>query len=450
MLGIQIQTIELVKKGKKLMKVKVEDIGPIQKRLSVEIPADVVSKEFDSAYNELKKGANIKGFRKGKAPRSILERHYGPQVENEVLGKLIKQSLPDALKEANVDLILDPQMDSTSPLKTAEAFSYSAVLDIWPEFEVPKYKGIELEEPLVEVSEKEINEQLEALRRHFATVEGVEEDRPVKKGDLAVIDYTGEINGEPVQGIAEENYYLEVGAGYFNAVFEEKMLGMTRGSERYIEVSYPEDALNAKVAGHTVRFRVVLKAIKERILPELNDDFAKQVSANIKDVEELRNRMRSQLETDKQEAAKSSLRQQFLERLREQVDFPVPDRLVDAKLTQMVDNVIGHLQERGVDLERAGMSEDRLRLKMREEAVAQVKTEMILDKIAEIENIGVDHDQVSEYAKYAESQSQRLGMDKQQLQNAMVQNVLPKLRAKKTMDFLLKQAVVKPASQEVE
>jgi trigger factor len=124
--------------------------------------------------------------------------------------------------------------------------------------------------------------------------------------------------------------------------------------------------------------------------------------------------------------------------------------MVDAKLTQMVDNVIGHLQERGVDLERAGMSEDRLRLKMREEAVAQVKTEMILDKIAEIENIGVDHDQVSEYAKYAESQSQRLGMDKQQLHSAMIQNVLPKLRAKKTMDFLLKQAVVKPASQEVD
>jgi trigger factor len=450
LLGIQIQTIELVKKGKKLMKVKVEDIGPIQKRLSVEIPADVVSREFDSAYNELKRGANIKGFRKGKAPRSILERHYGPQVGNEVLEKLIKQSLPDALKEANVDLVLDPQLDSISPLKTAEAFSYSALLDIWPEFEVPKYKGIELEEPLVEVSEEEIQEQLEALRRHFATVENVEEDRPVKKGDLAVIDYVGEIGGEPVDGIAEENYYLEVGAGYFNSAFEEQMSGMTRGSERYIEVSYPEDALNEKVAGNTVRYKVILKAIKKRMPPELNDDFARQVGADINNVEELRNRMRRQLETDKQEAAKSSLRQQFLEQLREQVDFPVPDRMVDAKLTQMVDNVIGHLQERGVDLERAGMSEDRLRLKMREEAVAQVKTEMILDKIAEIENIGVDHDQVSEYAKYAESQSQRLGMDKQQLHSAMIQNVLPKLRAKKTMDFLLKQAVVKPASQEVD
>jgi len=432
------------------MKVSVEDIGPIQKRLLVEIPADMVSKEFDSAYRQLKKRVNIKGFRKGKAPRSILERHYGPQIESEVLESLIKQSLPEALKEANVELLLDPQLDLTSPLKTAESFSYSALLDLWPEFELPKYKGLELVEPVAEVSEEEIREQLEALRRHFATVESAGEDRPVEKEDLAVIDYAGEIDGEPVDGFSEENYYLEVGAGYFNSVFEEQMLGMTKGVEKSIEVSYPEDALNAKVAGKTVKFKVVLKDIKKRILPELNDDFAKQVGADIKTVEELRDRLRNQLEEDKKKAAKSSLRQQFLEQLREQVDFPVPDKLVDAKLTQMVDNVRGYLQERGVDLERAGISEDRLRTKMREDAVKQVKTEIILDKIAETENIAVDHDEVSEYTKYIEGRSKQLGVDKRQLQNAVVRNVLPKLRTKKTVDFLLKQVVVKPASREID
>lgn len=431
------------------MKVTVEDISPIQKRLSVEIPADVVSREFDSAYNQLKKGANIKGFRKGKAPRSILERHYGTQVESEVREKLIKESLSDALKKANVDLVLDPQLDLTSPLKASEAFSYSALMDLWPEFEVPKYKGLELEEPLAEVSEEEVQEQLEALLRHFATIESLEENRPIEKGDLAVIDYVGKIDSEPVDGLSEENYYLEVGAGYFNSVFEEQLIRMTKDSEKSIEVSYPEDALNAKVAGRTVQFNVLLKDIKKRILPELNDDFAKKLGADIKTVEELRDRLRKQLETDKQKAAKSSLRQQFLEQLRKQVDFPIPERLIDAKLTQMLDNVMGHLQERGMDLERAGMSEERLRAKMREDAVSQVKTEIILDKIAEEENITVDHDEVSEYAKYADSQSQRLGVDKNQLKNAMVQNILPKLRAKKTVDFLLKQAVVKPASQEV-
>jgi trigger factor len=215
-------------------------------------------------------------------------------------------------------------------------------------------------------------------------------------------------------------------------------------------VSYPEDALNSKVAGKTVQFKVVLKDIKKRILPEINDDFAKKIGAHIKTVEDLKNRLADQLKTDKEKAVKNNLIQQFLEQLREQVDFPVPDRLIDAKLTQMVDNVISYLQERGMNLEKAGISEDRLRIKMKEDAIRQVKTEIILDKIAELENIAVDHEEINEYTKYAESQSQRLGMDKKILQTAMVQNVLPKLRAKKTVDYLLKQAIIKPVCREVD
>ena len=430
------------------MKVTVEDIGPIQKHLSVEIPADVVSKELDLAYRELKRDAKIKGFRKGKVPRFILERHYSQKVEDETSKKLIKESLPDALKEANLVLILDPQLDSISPLKPDTAFSYSALLDIWPEFEVPKYKGIELEKPSVEVTEDEVQEQLEALQRHFATLESVEEDRPVRKGDLVIINYSGEIDSKPVDGISEENYYLEVGSGYSNRRFEEQLLGMTKNSEKSFDISYPEDAINAKVAGKTVRYKVLLKDIKKRILSNLDDDFAKKVGVGFDTIEKLKDRLYKQLKEDKEKAVESSLRQQFLERLREQVDFPVPDRMVEAKLTEMVDNVAGHLQERGMDLEKAGISEDRLRIKMREDAVIQVKTEIVLDKIGELENITVDHKEISRYSEYVKNESQRLGVDKNQLQTAVIQNVLPKLRAKRTMDFLMKQAVIKQAPRE--
>ncbi len=430
------------------MKVTVEDIGPIQKHLSVEIPADVVSRELDLAYRDLKRNAKIKGFRKGKVPRPILERHYSQKVEDEILKKLIKESLTDALKEANLVLILDPKLDSVSPLKADTAFSYSALLDLWPEFEVPKYKGIELEKPSVEVSEAEVQEQLEALQRHFATLESIEEDRPVRKGDLVVIDYLGEIDGKPVDGISEENYYLEVGSGYSSRRFEEQLLGMAKGSEKAFDISYDEDAINSKLAGKTVRYKVLLKDIKRRILSNLDDDFAKKVGVGFDTIEKLKDRLYKQLKKDKEKAAESSLRQQFLERLREQVDFPVPERMVEAKLTEMIDNITGHLQERGVDLERAGVSEDRLRMKMREDAVNQVKTEIILDKIAELENITVDHKEISRYSEYAKNESQRLGVDKDQLQTAVIQNVLPKLRAKRTMDLLMKQAVIKPAHQE--
>ena len=430
------------------MKVTVEDIGPIQKHLLVEIPADVVSKELDLAYRELKRDAKIKGFRKGKVPRPILERQYSKKIEDETLKKLIKESLSDAIKEANLVLILDPQLDSISPLKANAAFSYSALLDLWPEFEVPKYKGIELERASVEVSEDEVQEQLKALQRHFATLESVEEDRPVRKGDLVVIDHSGEIDGKPVDGISEENYYLEVGSGYSHPKFEEQLLGMTKGSEKSFDISYPEDAINAKLAGKTVRYKVTLKDIKRRILSDLDDNFAKKVGVGFDTIEKLKDRLYKQLKEDKEKAVESSLRQQFLERLREQVDFPVPDRMVEAKLTEMVDNVAGHLQERGMDLEKAGISEDRLRIKMREDAVIQIKTELVLDKIAELENISVDHKEISRYSEYAKNESQRLGVDKDQLQTAVIQNVLPKLRAKRTMDFLMKQAVIKQAPQE--
>ncbi len=432
------------------MKVTVEDIGPVQKRLSVEVPARIVSEELDRAYVQLKPEANIKGFRKGKVPRSVLERNYGPQIAKEVTEKLIQESLPNALKEANEDLIFDPQVDSTSILRQDEAFTYSILLDIWPEFDPPQYKGLVLQEPLVEITEEEVQGQLEALRRHYAAVESVKQDRPVKNGDIVLIDYSGKIDGVSVDGLSEENYYVEVGAGHFKIEFEEELLEMTKGSEKAIVVSYPEDAINSKVAGKTVRYEVVLKDIKERILSNLDDNFAKGMGTGFNTIEEVKDRLSKQIESDKRKAVKNNLRQQFLEQLRGQVDFPIPDRLVDAKITQMVDNVAGHLQERGLDLERAGMSEDRLRIKMREDAIAQVKSEMILDKIADAEGITVSNDELKKYSDYVESQSERIGVDKEQLQAAIVQNILPKLRAEKTVDFLMEQTIIKPVSQEMD
>ncbi len=429
------------------MKVTVEDIGPIQKHLSVEIPPDVVFRELDLAYRELRKNVKIRGFRKGKVPRPILEQRYGKQVENETLKKIIKDSLPDAIKEANLTLILDPQLDSVSPLRPDRAFSYSAVLDLWPEFELPKYKGIELERPSIEVTEDEVQRQLKALQTHFARLESLREDRPVREGDLVVIDYLGEIDGHIEDNLSEKNYYLEVGAGYSHPKFEREILGMTKNSERSFDITYPEDAIVAKLAGKTVRYRVILKDIKTRILPDLDDSFARSIGAGIDTVEKLKDRIYRQLEKDKKEAMEISLRRQLLEHLRREVDFPVPERLVEAKLTQIIDNIFSHYQEKGIDLKKAGVSEDRLRVKMREDAIAQVKIELILDKIADTENIVVEHQELSRYSEYARDQSRRLGLDKDQLKNSIIQNVLPKLLAKKTVDFLIKQAIIRPAPQ---
>ncbi|HID98538.1 MAG TPA: trigger factor [Thermodesulfobacteriaceae bacterium] len=436
------------RKDYNFMKVKVEELGPVQKRMSVELPAEMVARELDRAYNKLRKNVSVSGFRKGKAPRSILERQYGPEVENEVLEKLVQDTLPQALKEADEVLILAPKVDSASRIKAGESFSYTALLDLWPEFDLPDYRNIELTRPRAEVTEEEIQEQIQALRSHFATVEDVEEDRPVEEGDLAVIDYVGVIDGEPAKGLTADNYYIEVGSGYFNPEFEKQLLGMEKGSEKSIEITYPEDAVNENVAGKTVIYEVELVSIKKKVLPELDTDFIRNLGSDFKSVEDVEERLRQQIQKDKEEAVQSSLRNQLLDRLVEQTDFPVPERLIEQKLMQMVDNVSNHLQERGMDLDTAGMSEDRLKDKMRDDAVYQVRADLILDRIAEKEEIMVDHDEASQYSDYLESQSDRMGLDKTQVQAAVVQHVLPKLRARKVVEFLLEQAEIKEESKE--
>ncbi len=429
------------------MKVTVEEVSPVQKKLSVEIPPDVVSKELNSAYGRLKGQVKVKGFRKGKAPRSVLERMYGREVEAEVLEKLIQDTLPKALEEADVTLVLQPQLDSASDIRSDKAFSYSALLDLWPEFDVPEYKGLEIIRPSVEVTEEELQEQMEALRKHYATVDELEDERPLAKGDIAIIDYTGYIDGEEAEGLSEEGYYLEVGTGYFNESFEDQLVGMSKDEEKEITVTYPEDAINAKVAGKTVVYRVLLKDIKCRKLPELDDEFAQGIGAGFKTLEDLKDRLRKQIEQDKLAAADSAVRRQIIDKISEGVDFPISDRLVEEKLSQMVDNVAGHLMERGLDLDQAGITEERLRDKMREDAKNQVKTEMILDKIAELEDISVSREDLSQYI---DAHAAEINVDREELESVIVQHIMPKLRAKKTLDFLIEHSNIKEEEKEAQ
>ncbi len=421
------------------MKVTVEDLGPVQKELKIEISPEKVSKELSEAYTLLSKQVTVRGFRKGKTPRSVLERMYADRVNAQVAESLIKESLPEALKEANLSLILAPEIKDFSKISDGKPFTYSAVVDVWPEFELPQYKGIEIEEPEVNVTDEEVEEQFNALVRFYAEVKDVEEDRPVKEGDIVVIDYEGFIDEKPVEELKEENYYLEVGAGNFNEKFESELIGMEKGAEKDIEISYPEDAINELVAGKSVRYHVKVKQIKQRVLPELNEEFISRFGKDVKSVDDLKEKLRKQLLKDKEEGAKAAMRRQLLDKLLEGVEFPVPERLVEEKLKQMVDNVTAHLYERGYDLQKAQISEDRLKEKMREDAERQVKLELILDKIADKEEIyPEDKDMEPYYSQLAGS-----SLDKEQLEQAIVGHIIPKIRSQKTVEFLLKNAKIK-------
>ncbi len=427
------------------MKVTVEDVSPVQKRLQVEIPGEQVAIEFDRATKRIGQHVKIDGFRKGKAPKSLIKRYHGDLIQEEVLESLIRETFPKALEETDLKLITEPRLDKAGELKEGEPFSYSALLDLWPEFELPQYKGVKIERPPIEVTEEEVDEQLQALRRHFGAIESVEEERPVEEGDIVIVDFDGFHEGEPVEGLSEENYYLEVGSGYFNEEFEKKLIGAEKGKEVEIEVSYPEDALNENVAGKTILYKVTVKDIKKRVMPELDDEFAQKFGPQYKTIEDLRNRLRHQIEQDKKEAQERAMRQQLIDKILSEVDFPLPESLVEKKLVQMVDNVISHLNERGMDLESTGMSEERLKEKMREDAERQVKMEIVLDKIAEKEDISVSNEELMDYVKVS---PEMRNIDPAQVSSAIAEYVLPKLRAKNTIDFLLKHAEI--VDEEVE
>ncbi len=425
------------------MKVSVEDVSPVQKRLSVEIPSETVKDQVDKAVNYLRKTVSLPGFRKGKVPRRIIERDYAGQIQAEVMQKLIEDSLGDAIKQSKVTMLLEPQLDSSSEVKSDEPFKYSVLMDIEPEFDIPDFRKFELTKPKVEVKEEEVEEQLQALRKHFGTVEPVDEPRPLKEGDIAIIDYTAIIDGEEVEDLATQDYYVEVGQGNLNETLEKGLLGMKKGEEREIEVTYPDDAINTRVAGKTVLYKVVLKNIQTRNMPELDDEFAQKMGIGLKTVDDLRERMRKQILEDKENAADGVVRQQLFDKLLENADFPVPERLVEKKLDQMIDNVVSHMQERGVNLEQAGIDESKLREKMRDDAIKQVKTELILDKIAEKEKVEIPTEELKRYSDYVDEHYQEMNVSREQFHSAVFESVLPKLRAKQTMDFILKNVTIK-------
>ncbi len=425
------------------MKVTVEDVSPVQKRLKVEIPAQKVDEYINQTINRLKKSVAIPGFRKGKVPRSIIEREYGAEIKSEVLQSLIENSIGDAIKQSQVTMLLEPQLDSSSDVEPGKPFEYSVLMDIEPEIKVPDFRKFELVRPKVEVTDEEIDEQLEALRNQFGTVEIVDEQRPLKEGDIAIIDYTAFIDGEEVEELANEDYFVEVGKGNFNETFEKGLIGMEKGEEREIEVSYPDDALNKLVAGKTVTYKVTLKNIQKRNLPEIDDEFAKRFGIGLETVDDLRNKLKEHILKDKEEAAESVLRNQLFDKLLEDADFPVPERLIEKKLDQMIDNIAGHMHERGVNLEQAGIDEERLREKMRDDAIRQVKIELLLDKIAEQEKVEIPTEELKKYNDYVDEHYKEMNVDKAQFQAAVFESVLPKLRAKQTLDYILENVTIK-------
>ena len=378
------------------MQIQLEDLGPTKKRLSVEIPAETASAEMERLVSSYRRQARLKGFRPGKAPASIIRRLFGAQIEQEVSQKLIEENLPEAIEESGLSLVSQPVLEEAS-FTPEGPFTFTVALEITPAFEISGYEGLNLTREIVEVDDKMVENRIGELRQAYASTRSLPEPRPLAEGDIAVIDYTAFSGEDPLEGGANPNYQLEIGSGRFHPEFESSLIGLSSGEERTATVDFPEGHHNPKLAGKTIRFETKLLDIKEKVVPEADDEFAKDLGQEgIETLDQLKDRIRQELTDHAAQRSETALREQVRERLVELVDIPLPEGLVAHELDVMVRTMLFNLQRSGLTMEAMGLSEAKLREDYRPEAEKRVKVGLILDRIAKDRDLSVSDDDIQD------------------------------------------------------
>jgi trigger factor len=423
------------------MRTSLEDISSVKKKLSVEIESSEINHRLDKAYKEVGKKAKIPGFRPGKVPRKILERHIGSQLAEDVTRELINDTLPKALEEAKTFPLAAPFLEKET-LKWGQNFKYSAVMEVRPQFEIENYKGIEVEKEKCSVTEQDIQDQIAQIRDAHGTLTSVDPSRPIQKNDHVALDYQGFEDGHLLEGIQTSNFLLKVGSRRFHPKFEEALIGLKKDEETEIRVDFEDSYPHTKLAGKTVNFKVKVLDIKEMQLPELNDEFAKNLGADFKDLEDFKKKVEETIIAQEEKRIESELKQNLLKKISDSVEFEIPQSLVESEIDQAVEHVKQNLIRSGSNLEKAGLSEERLRKDFRPGSEKRVKDLLILGQLAEKEKITVNQEELTNGLKeLAESTGQNTETLRKYYQAKNLMGALEeKLLEEKTLNYLVKNA----------
>jgi trigger factor len=378
------------------MKVTVEDRSAVKKVLHIEVPLEDVVRELDSAYDELKKTAKIKGFRPGKTPRSVLERMYGKEVKADVSGKLIQSAFLDALKETQLKIVGSPVVDPPE-LDSKQPYAFDAQVEINPEIADIEFKGFELVKTKHAATDDEVEVQLKMLQKNLAKREKIKEDRPLQLGDVAVIDYEGFKNGQPFEPTKKtENFIIKVGNGQIVKDLDDGLVGMQTGEERQVSATFPDDYFKEELVGQKVDFKVVLNEIREEILPDLDDDFARSISDKFESLDVLKEKIRENLRDGYEKRTEQELNEQVYQKLLEQVEFEVPETLVNGELEHIINDAERSFAQSNRSLDEVGLNREKLAENYRPTAEKQVRRHLILSKIIEQENLTLTDDELDQ------------------------------------------------------
>ncbi len=427
------------------MKVSVEELSSVQRKVTVEVPAKDVDKTMDTLYKRLSRQAKIKGFRPGKVPRSILEKYYGPQVAAESAENLIGDRYPEALAESKLEPVARPDFDFGIPV-AGQDFVFSVTLDVKPEFtlETSVYKGLKLKEPQLQVSEAEVGSRLEALASRQAVLAPLDAPRPAQTGDVVIIDYQSFKGETPVAGGQAENVEVELGKGQVQSEIELALLRVQVGDSVETTVHYGPEANNPELQDQDVRFVMQVKDIKKKLLPEIDDDFARSLSPEFDSLQTLKDRIIADLEESYQAQRDMALRTQILDQLREQGQFEVPASLVRAEVEGMVESFKNRMRQQGMDPQTVGLEEDKLAEGFEEQAQKKVRAGIVLGRIAEQENVEVKAEDVdNDISKMAERMGQPVGVIKEMyIKNNMMPTIQARILEEKTLRVITADAII--------
>ncbi len=428
------------------MKIDIEDIDSTRKKIRVSLPSEQVAEKRNSVFRDVMGGVNVKGFRKGKVPRHMVESMYGKEVDQETASSLVSDTLSEALADRSLLPVTRPDITDMDEVKIGEEFAYSAEFEVIPDFELSDYVSIPVKKTVRQVTEEEMDAEIQKLREKAAQSRLIEEDRPAKEGDYVFVDYSGTFeDGETIDDLNRQNVRFLLGEEQFSPEFEENLLGKKTGEEVEFSVSYPEDFPLSEAAGKTVRFTVKVNELHDRILPELNDDFAKDF--DVESISELRKAIKEQLEHLHEKEQLSSMREQIVDDLLSKNQFDVPPSLLEKEQENLEARFVSDMQRSGVPEPEIG--ED-LAPKFTEKAAESVRTSIILNRIAQKENVRVTRQQLNEHIDRLAA-SYNLPPDqvhKAYEQQGTMEHLESQIKTQGVLDLLLERAQIEEAEQE--
>lgn len=428
------------------MNSKLEKIENNVATLEISVSPEKLEEGIMKSYLKNVKKFNIAGFRKGKAPRKIIERHYGEAVFYEdAINIVCPDAYDEAVKEHNLDPVDRPDIDIVE-IEGGKGMIFKAVVTVKPEVVLGQYKGIEAEKKEYNVTDEDVNKEIDVMREKNARLVEVT-DRPVKNGDIAIIDYKGFVDDKQFEGGTSENHNLEIGGGQFIPGFEEQLIGAELGKEVDVNVKFPDEYHSEELKGKSALFKVTVKEIKEKQLVDLDDEFAKDVS-EFDTLEGLKADIRNKREEEAKRLEKQQYEDEVINKVVENATVDIPEVMVDAQVNIMLRDFDYQLRYQGLNLEAylkyMNMDIDKLKESYKEVAKGRVKSQLVLEKVAETEGVSAtDEDLDAEIEKTAKHYQQDLEKFKKTLKEDEISYIKDGVIVQKTIDFLVENSVAK-------